>query len=82
MAKSNLALLAKKCIDEGLVEKAKRAGDRRTLVYSLTEKGRSTVDSLLEEIEKKFSTVLTDENEGKKAAEMLDSAIELLSYIP
>lgn len=81
MTKSNLALLAGKCIAEGLISKEKHAGDRRALSYSLTEKGEAEIDKLLGEIERKFATVLTDEEQKLKAEEELDSVIELLSYL-
>lgn len=82
MAKTNLALLANKCIQEGLIEKTRRADDRRTLTYSLTEKGRKHTESLLNEIESKFHTVITNDKERQSAADSLDAVTELLSYLP
>ena len=82
MAKSNLALLAGKCIKEGLIAKSRRQDDGRALTYSLTDKGRQYTLGLLEGIERKFDTVLTDEKERESASQNLDKAIELLSYLP
>ena len=82
MVKSNLALLAAKCIEEGLIVKSKRAGDGRALFYSLTEKGRATVTALLDDIEKKFDTVLTTSSGRVTANATLESAVELLSFLP
>ena len=81
MTKSNLALLANKCISEGLIHKSKLSSDRRALSYSITEKGKALIDSLLDEIDAKFATVLTDEKERDAAKEDLDKVAELLSYL-
>lgn len=81
MNKSNLALLADKCIKGDLISKVRRPDDRRTLSYALTEKGREELEKRLDEIEKKFTTVLTDEKEKQTAQDNLDTAVELLSYL-
>ncbi len=82
MVKSNLALLARKCIGEGLIEKSRRSSDNRALVYELTDKGNEYIDGLLNQIESKLHTVLTTDKDRQAAEENLDAAIELLSYIP
>ncbi len=82
MAKSNLALLANKCAEEGLIRKIKQSGDRRALTYALTDKGKQTVEQRLQAINEKFATVLTDDMERNSALATLDAAIELLSYVP
>ena len=81
MNKSNLALLARSCIADGYIAKAHRSDDMRALTYSLTEKGKEYLDSLLDEIERKFDTVITNEDEKAGACENLDSVIALLSYL-
>lgn len=81
MNKSNLALLARSCIEDGYVIKARKSDDMRALSYSITEKGKEYLDSLLQEIERKFDTVITTENEKSAACENLDGVIELLSYL-
>lgn len=82
MVKSNLAILAKKCISEGLIEKKQLENDGRALMYYITDKGRAEIDKKLDYIEKKFASVLTEENERKAAEEDLENVISLLSYIP
>lgn len=82
MAKSNLALLAKKCIGEGLIEKTTLSGDRRTIAYALTEKGRTETEKRLAAINEKFATVLPDDNARGTALATLDAANELLSFVP
>lgn len=83
MVKTNLALLANKCIKEELIEKVQRGGgDKRTLLYKITDKGAEQIGSRLGEIERKFNTVISDDGERAKTEEDLDSAIELLSYLP
>ena len=81
MNKSNLALLARGCIEDGYVAKVRKSDDMRTLTYFLTEKGKEYLNSLLYEIEHKFDTVITDEGEKAAACENLDGVIELLSYL-
>ena len=39
MAKSNLALLAKKMINEGLIESVKEASNKKQIYYRITEQG-------------------------------------------
>lgn len=41
MAKSNLALITKKMIKEGLIVSSKEEGNRKQIYYSITEKGDS-----------------------------------------
>ena len=82
MVKSNLALLARKCISEGLIEKSRRSSDNRALLYELTESGKEYINGLLGKIESKLRTVLTNQNDAQAAEENLDATIELLSYIP
>ena len=82
MVKSNLALLAKKCINEDLIEKTRKSDDGRSLLYSLTDKGRGYLDNILNDIEKKFTTVLTEEKERNDAMRRFYDAVELLSFIP
>ena len=82
MAKSNLALLAKKCIGEGLIDKTTQNGDRRTILYALTEKGRTETQKRLSAINEKFATVLPDDNARGTALATLDAANELLSFVP
>ncbi len=81
MAKSNLALLAAKCERDGLIEKRRKQNDGRAIAYYLTPKGETELIDRLSEIEKKFEKVITDEKERAEAAESLDKAAELLSYL-
>lgn len=82
MAKTNLALLAKKCIEEGLIVKTKQSGDRRMLHYALTEQGRKSIEDRIAQINEKFATVLPDDNARQTALATLDAANELLSFVP
>ena len=81
MAKSNLALLAAKCERDGLIEKRRKQSDGRAIAYYLTPKGETELTDRLTDIEKKFDKVITDEKEKAEAAESLDKAAELLSYL-
>ena len=81
MNKSNLALLARSMIEDGFVTKVRKSDDMRSLSYCITEKGKEYLESLLMEIERKFDTVITGEDEKAAACENLDGVIALLSYL-
>lgn len=61
IAKSNLAILAKKMIEDGLIESHKDADNRREIFYTITEKGRDVLKEKLDRIDGDF-------NEGSKSA--------------
>jgi len=52
MAKSNLALLAKKMIKEGLIISEKVAGNKKQIFYSLTDQGLKELSVKMNAIEK------------------------------
>lgn len=51
MAKSNLALMAKKMISEGLIISSKEPGNNKQIYYSITEKGKKELSTKMEAIE-------------------------------
>lgn len=60
IAKSNLAILAKKMIDDGLIESHKDTENRREIFYNITEKGKAVLQEKLDKIDE-------DYGEGTKA---------------
>jgi len=51
MAKSNLALIAKKMISEGLIVRTKESGNRKQIYYIITEKGLKELSVKMKAIE-------------------------------
>lgn len=79
--KTNLALLAKRCIDEGLITKSFRKNDSRAIVYSITDKGREELQKTFERIEKRFAKVVQSESEREAALDSLDAAVSIMSFV-
>ena len=63
MAKSNLTLMAKKMIKEGLIVQTKTAENRKQIYYSITESGREELSVKMKAIENVY---------GDKSKEMLN----------
>lgn len=61
IAKSNLAILAKKMIEDGLIESHKDADNKREIFYTITEKGKTALKEKLDRIDDEYE-------EGTKAA--------------
>lgn len=55
MAKSNLALIAKKMISEGLITSVKVEGNKKQIYYKITEKGRAQLDEKIKMIDSQYS---------------------------
>ena len=56
MAKSNLALIAKKMISEGLIIQTKEPGNKKQIYYKITEKGLKELNLKMESIENAYNT--------------------------
>lgn len=54
IVKSNLALLTRKMINDGLIESKHSLNDKRAITYSITPKGKQMLTSYLEKLEKIF----------------------------
>lgn len=55
MAKSNLALMAKKMINEGLIVSEKEEGNRKQIYYTITDKGRAALKTKMQAIDNVYS---------------------------
>lgn len=76
IVKSNLALLTKKMIVEGLIESKKGLNDKRSIFYSITPKGKEKLDLYLAELNKLFKNDdLELENNMDKILEFLNKKI-------
>ena len=67
IVKSNLALITKKMIQEGLIESKKGLNDKRSIFYTITPKGKEQLDLYLSELNKlfKFEDVELEDNMDK-----------------
>lgn len=71
MAKSNIAILAKKMINEGLINSIKDENNKKQIYYVLTELGNRDINSCLCAIEK--NKTFTDEE-----IKIVNNAIKIL----
>lgn len=81
IAKTNLALIAKSLIDDGLIVRHRNPRDKREISYTLTAKGKKYLNNCLEIIEDNFKNVFSDEKEYDQAVEKIDRVLETFSYI-
>ena len=81
MGKTNLAILAKSMLGEGLIEKLAGGTDRRHIEFRITEAGREYLQKRLDTIEQAFKNILTDESEYSRAVEDIDTVLRLLSFL-
>ena len=75
MAKSNLAILAKKMISDKLIESHKDKSNKREIFYTLTETGREMLQEKLDNID----TVC--EGDTKKVINLITRAVEELKKL-
>lgn len=80
LQKSNLASLARRLEEGGLITRKKLAGKRDT-AYHITDEGRAYLDEKLGVIEESFKQFLSEEKEYLDATEVLNAATRLLSFI-
>ncbi len=81
IGKTNLAIMAKQLLAEGLIERTVTSADRRNVSYTITDKGKQHVDAVMQRIEELFSKILTDEKEYDDAIRYADELITLFSYL-
>lgn len=71
LAKSNLALLCKLMIEEGLVKKSKDEFDSRVVFYSLTDQGKQSLENSLGLMAENFTKQLEYKNRFKEIEALL-----------
>ena len=79
LAKSNLAILCNKLIEEKLVEKKRDELDGREISYSITEDGKKVLGSYLKKAQKNFERQLAYKNNMKQIDESVKGLSELLN---
>lgn len=75
MAKSNLALIAKKMIADGLIVRKKEPGNKKQIYYVITDKGLKELNVKMEAIENLYSS------ESKEMLKHLNKTIESLKKV-
>lgn len=78
--KTNLATLSKRMEKNGLLIKRKSAG-KREITYEITASGLAVINSKLAIIENSFRKFLISDEEYAAAADVLDNALRLLSFL-
>ena len=78
LAKSNVALICGKLIEEGLVSKSKDSFDTREIFYSITDAGRKYLDEFLAKAKKNFENELAYKNNIKQIDAAIISLLQLV----
>lgn len=75
MAKSNLALITKKMVQEGLLISTKEPDNKKQIYYVITEKGKEALKEKMKVIDNSFSV------ENKEVLQILMKTVELLKNV-
>lgn len=78
IAKSNLAILANRMINEGLIEKSVDETDKRVIYYKITKKGNERLKKELENINKQVCDCSVNGNKCKRLNKALEEIIKVL----
>ncbi|MBR4124200.1 MAG: winged helix-turn-helix transcriptional regulator [Clostridia bacterium] len=78
LAKSNVALICGKLIEEGLVSKSKDSFDTREIFYSITDKGKKCLDEFLAKAQRNFESELAYKNNIKQIDAAIISLLQLV----
>ena len=78
LAKSNLALLCKSMITEGLIEKRKDDFDSRVIFYTLTDFGKQKLNATLCKMADNFTTQLAYKNKFKEIEVLMTNLKDLI----
>lgn len=78
LAKSNVALICRKLIEEGLVSKSKDSFDTREIFYSITDKGEKCLDEFLTKAQRNFESELAYKNNIKQIDAAINDLLQLV----
>lgn len=78
LAKSNLALLCKSMITEGLIEKRKDDFDSRVIFYTLTDFGKQKLNATLCKMADNFTKQLAYKNKFKEIEVLMTNLKDLI----
>lgn len=79
IAKSNLALLCKSMIDQGLISCTRDENDKRNIYYEITAKGMAELNQYIDSISSDVGAILENEEEAKQIEDKLDEILTFLS---
>ena len=79
LAKSNLAILAKNLLDEGVIKKEKDDNDKRVIYYYITDKGFNHLQKSLDNIESQICGCKLPNDKCKKLNKKLEDIIKILN---
>lgn len=80
LAKTNLALMTTEMAKDGLIIKEKTQSDKRSVYYTITEKGSEYLQTRLDVIEATLKKAFNDE-EYEHAFKVLEEAVDVLSFL-
>ena len=79
IAKSNLALLCKGLLEEGLIISKKNESDKRNITYKITQKGEKELDNFLKSMSEQYAVLTKSEREVRLIEKKLDDVINFLN---
>ncbi len=79
IAKSNLALLCRGMLEEGLIISKKNEQDKRNITYKITPKGRAELSNFILLMAEENPSLTKSEKEVKIIEKKLDDVIEFLN---
>jgi len=78
LAKSNLAIICNKMIEEKLIDKNRDGFDAREIFYSITDEGKKVLNLYLNKAQKNFERQLAYKNNMKQIDEKIKDLNELV----
>lgn len=78
MAKTNLAMLGKDLINDGLIQKTKDSVDTRGVFYSLTSKGKDYLNNFLVVAQKNFDKSIAYTNKEQKINKSISDLLDMV----
>lgn len=81
IAKPNLTALAKEMEKDGLIVRSHTLIDRRTILYSITSKGRTYLDERVRRIAEVIGTAVESPKDGERVAYNIEELLSFLSFV-
>ena len=75
VAKTNLAIISKELLKEGLIFKTSDEKDRRSIVYSISEKGKLKVAEILGKLNKNITNQLSTKTNFENINYLIDNLL-------
>ena len=78
LAKSNVAILCNKLLEDGLIQKIRDSFDNRAIFYSITEMGKTELNEILKQMNKNIKGELAYKNNFEKINKVATELFELV----